>query len=165
MVEAGGSGNDRDSSYRLEPELRRLRPTKREFPVGFRVLPCGGLLYSSLDFWEDSPNLKIRQKNVKTEVFTFSSLVKAAVVRGPRKFDGGNSDTCFSLRQLIFCCGQTNCVVHWQQLLIMFTILAFFLLGIERFLYGKFHESKVRSSMYSRKKYQKMENLHFVFLA
>lgn len=33
-------------------DLRRLRPTKREFPVGFRVrvLPCGGLLYSSLDF-------------------------------------------------------------------------------------------------------------------
>ena len=115
MVEAGGAGNDSDSSYRLKNQNCAVSVQRNEsFPFGFRVLPCGGILYSSLGFGEDSPNLKIRQKNVKTEVFTFSSLVKAAVVRGPRKFDGGNSDTCFSLQQLIFCCGQTNCVVHWQ---------------------------------------------------
>lgn len=108
MVEAGGSGNDRDSRIDWNQNCAAPSPSNEDESfrvVYFRVLLCGGLLYSSLDFLgrfaesEDSA-----KNNVQPEVFTFSFVI------GPRccsrQFDGGNSDTCFSFTNTkFFCCG------------------------------------------------------------
>ena len=162
MVEAGGSGNDSASSYRLEPELRRLRPTKREFPVW---LSCTSVWWHFVQFtgflgrFAESEDSAKKRQNWGIHIFVIGQSCSR---QRPQ-------EVWWREFWHLFLVTTTNFLLWPNELrstlAIMFTILAFFLLGIERFLYGKCHESKVRSSMYSRKKYQKMENLHFVFLA